>query len=83
MKPGSRAVGFAAEPNSDLDEARAKLRRKGVFALAVNDVSQPGVGFDSSENELTVLFADGSSALIGQGSKLVCALRLLQLVAER
>ncbi|MEK6598454.1 MAG: phosphopantothenoylcysteine decarboxylase, partial [Gemmatimonadota bacterium] len=39
-KPGAKVVGFAAEPSADLDSAREKLSAKGLFAIAVNDVSR-------------------------------------------
>lgn len=78
--PG-RVIAFAAEPSRDLAEAQAKLQRKGVFAIAHNDVSDPGIGFGSSENELTLIFADGREERSGRQSKLGCALWLLELVA--
>jgi phosphopantothenoylcysteine decarboxylase/phosphopantothenate--cysteine ligase len=52
--PGTFVLGFAAEtPVVDRDlvaNGRAKLHRKGVDALVVNDVSTPATGFDSEEN---------------------------------
>lgn len=74
----AKVVGFAAEPSSDLAEATAKLKRKGLAAIAVNDISQPGIGFDSDDNELTLLFEDGRTAKSGVKSKLGCALWLLE-----
>jgi phosphopantothenoylcysteine decarboxylase/phosphopantothenate--cysteine ligase len=53
-------VGFAAETGS-LDRAGDKLRRKGVDLLVANDVSEPGSGFGSDTNRVTILSADGSS----------------------
>ena len=54
--PGQVLVGFAAEHGDGaLAYARAKLARKRLDAVVVNDVSQPGIGFDSSENEVTVV----------------------------
>ena len=49
-------VGFAAETGARaLEYGRAKLARKKLDAVVVNDVAQPGVGFDAGENEVTIL----------------------------
>ena len=48
--PGTMVVGFAAETEDVLANGRAKLLRKGVDALVVNDVSGPGTAFDSDDN---------------------------------
>jgi phosphopantothenoylcysteine decarboxylase/phosphopantothenate--cysteine ligase len=56
-KPGQLIVGFAAETENQLENGRAKLLRKGVDAIVVNDVSRPGVGFDSDRNGATFLTA--------------------------
>jgi phosphopantothenoylcysteine decarboxylase/phosphopantothenate--cysteine ligase len=48
--PGAVVIGFAAETENVLANARAKLARKGIDALVVNDVSNPEIGFDSDQN---------------------------------
>jgi phosphopantothenoylcysteine decarboxylase/phosphopantothenate--cysteine ligase len=59
-RPGQTLVGFAAEHGSGaLEYGRDKLRRKGLDAVVVNDVSQPGIGFDATENEVTIVTAAG------------------------
>ncbi len=52
-------VGFAAETGS-LDRAPEKLRRKGVDLLVGNDVAEPGSGFGTETNRVTILRADGA-----------------------
>ena len=52
-------VGFAAETEDLLPHAREKLERKGCDLIVANDVSQPGIGFDSSDNAVTLVFRDG------------------------
>ncbi len=55
-------IGFAAEHGGGaLERAREKLERKGLDAIVLNDVSQPGIGFDAPENEVTIVTADGVS----------------------
>jgi phosphopantothenoylcysteine decarboxylase / phosphopantothenate---cysteine ligase len=60
-RPGQVLVGFAAEHGDRaIDDARGKLERKGLDAIVVNDISQPGIGFDAVDNEVTILARDGS-----------------------
>ena len=74
-------VAFAAEPDEGLDAARAKIKAKGVHAVAVNDVSRQDVGFGGDYNELTLLFADGREERSGRKSKFECAVWLLSVLA--
>ncbi len=76
--PTKSVVGFAAEPSTNLESARAKLERKGLSALAMNDVSNLSVGFESDENELHLVMRDGRESSSGKLSKLECALWLLE-----
>jgi phosphopantothenoylcysteine decarboxylase / phosphopantothenate---cysteine ligase len=58
-RPGQTVVGFAAEHGGDVAErARGKLRRKGLDAIVVNDVSRPEIGFDSEDNEVLIVEPD-------------------------
>jgi len=51
-------VGFAAEHGGDaIGRARAKLARKGADLIVLNDVSDPTIGFESDENEVTLVTA--------------------------
>ena len=55
-RPGQQLVGFAAEHGDQaLDHGRDKLARKGLDAVVVNDVGAPGVGFESTENEVWIV----------------------------
>jgi len=54
-------VGFAAETQDLLKNAGAKLARKGLDAIVVNDVAQAGIGFDSADNEVAILSATGET----------------------
>ncbi len=80
--PEKKVVAFAAEPTSDPEVARAKMLRKGVHAIAMNDVSRADIGFGADENELKLLFSDGKSVESGKQSKLGCALWLLEKLTE-
>jgi phosphopantothenoylcysteine decarboxylase/phosphopantothenate--cysteine ligase len=59
-RPGQTLVGFAAESGDGaLAYGRDKLRRKGLDLVVVNDVSRPGVGFDSPDNEVWIVSERG------------------------
>jgi phosphopantothenoylcysteine decarboxylase/phosphopantothenate--cysteine ligase len=52
-------VGFAAEHGGEaIDRARAKLSRKGADLIVLNDVSDPRIGFESTENEVTLVASE-------------------------
>jgi len=51
-------VGFAAETENVLENARQKLAAKHLDAVVVNDVSREGIGFDSDRNEVTIITHD-------------------------
>ena len=57
-KSSQLVVGFAAETENVLENARRKLVRKNLDAIVVNDVSREGIGFDSERNEVTILTHD-------------------------
>ena len=73
-RPGQYLVGFAAEHGDRaLEYGRDKLARKSLDAVVVNDVGAPGIGFDSAENEVTIVTRGGRIArpqgLQGRGRK--------------
>jgi phosphopantothenoylcysteine decarboxylase / phosphopantothenate---cysteine ligase len=74
--PGTLVAGFAAETEDVLANGRAKLIRKGVDAVMVNNVSVDGLGFDSERNAGSFLTRDGEVAF-PEMSKAEMADRLL------
>ncbi len=59
IKKGAQIiVGFAAETENVLENARQKLVSKNLDAIVVNDVSREGVGFDSDRNAVTIISRD-------------------------
>jgi len=54
-------IGFAAETEGGSDRARKKLERKGVDAIVLNDVSRSEIGFESAENEVTIVETGGET----------------------
>src|SRR5579885_2139121 len=60
-KKGARVmVGFAAETNDLISNARDKLKRKGLDLIVANDVTREGAGFGVDTNIVTLIGADGS-----------------------
>ena len=57
-KASQIVVGFAAETENVLENARQKLVTKNLDAIVVNDVSRKGVGFDSDRNAVTIISRD-------------------------
>jgi len=57
-KPGQLFVGFAAETENIHENAQRKLLSKNLDLIALNDVSQPGAGFDVDTNVLTLISKD-------------------------
>jgi phosphopantothenoylcysteine decarboxylase/phosphopantothenate--cysteine ligase len=63
-REGQLLVGFAAETgDAGLDRAREKLARKGADLFVLNDVSRPDIGFDASDNEVTLVAASGERSV--------------------
>jgi phosphopantothenoylcysteine decarboxylase / phosphopantothenate---cysteine ligase len=79
-RPRTILVGFAAETGS-LERAADKLRRKGVDLLVANDVAEPGSGFGTDTNRVTILSADGPEQALPLQSKRAAADAILDRVA--
>lgn len=60
---GMLVVGFAAETENVLENAKEKLRSKKLDAIVANDVSRADAGFDSSTNAITIITADNALEL--------------------
>src|SRR5205807_6494378 len=53
--PGQTIVGFAAETDDVVDNARSKLARKGADLIVANEVSAPGAGFEHDTNAVVIV----------------------------
>ena len=70
-------IGFAAEHGEGaVERGRAKLARKGLDGVVVNDISRADIGFDSSDNEVTIVLADGETE-VGRRPKAEVAAAIL------
>lgn len=74
-------IGFAAETDNALENARKKLVSKGFDAIVLNDVSKPGIGFDSDKNAVTIVTKDGAFE-VPEATKQEIAGRILKFAAK-
>ncbi len=62
-------VGFAAETENILENAKAKLTRKNLDLLVANDLTEEGAGFGVDTNVATLLFPDGTAVKLPKMTK--------------
>ena len=74
-------VGFAAETENVLENARKKLASKSLDAIVVNDVSREGIGFDSDRNAVTII-SQNEVVEVPETSKWEVAHRVLDQVVK-
>ncbi len=81
-REGQIIVGFAAEHGAEgVERARAKLERKTLDAIVVNDISRPDIGFDSDHNEVAILGQSGELH-VPRSTKEDVAVRVLDFVQD-
>jgi phosphopantothenoylcysteine decarboxylase/phosphopantothenate--cysteine ligase len=81
-RPEQTIVGFAAEHGEGaLAYAREKLARKRLDAIVVNDISRTDIGFDTVENEVTIVMPDGEQP-VARAPKGEVAAAILDAVAR-
>ncbi len=80
---GQYLVGFAAETQQVLQNARQKLRDKQADMIVMNDVSKPGAGFDSETNEVHLVDSKGHVDTFPMLPKMEVAHRILDAIQER
>ena len=76
-------VGFAAETNDVLAHAQSKLTRKKADIIIANDVSNTDIGFNSNENQVTLLHSSGDNISFNQQSKESLAFNILLAICDR
>jgi phosphopantothenoylcysteine decarboxylase / phosphopantothenate---cysteine ligase len=82
-RPGQVLIGFAAEHGDGaVASGRAKLERKGLDAVVVNDVADPGIGFDAADNEVVIVL-DSEERHVPRSDKSQVARAILDTVLSR
>ena len=79
---GMLVIGFAAETENVLDNAREKLRNKNLDAIIANDVSRADSGFDSVTNAITIVTRDNETVELPLMSKNEAADRVLDVIVK-
>lgn len=81
---GQILVGFAAETDDVLDNARGKLQRKNLDLIVANDVGAEGVGFEHDTNAVTIISATAEDITVALTDKRSIARSILDaVVAQR
>ena len=80
-KKSQLIIGFAAETENVIENARKKLQTKSLDAIVVNDVSREGVGFDSDRNAVTII-TKSETIPVPETTKWEVAQRVLDCVVE-
>ena len=82
-KPHQLLVGFAAETSHLLKNARSKLKAKNLNLIIANPVGGKDSGFESNDNQITLLMRDGSYRAFPRMNKKKLAKRLIPILASK
>lgn len=70
-------VGFCAESENLIENAKIKINKKGCDYLIANDISRTDIGFNSEDNEVTILNKTGEIKKLEKASKTIIAKQIL------
>lgn len=82
MKPKAKIVGFCAESENLLENAKTKIKNKGCDYLVANDISRKDIGFSSNDNEVYILDKNLNISHIEKSSKQIIARKILEKIFE-
>lgn len=77
---GMLVIGFAAETENVVENAREKLRNKKLDAIIANDVTRADSGFDAATNAITIITRDNDPVELPAMSKSEAADRILDVI---
>ena len=75
-------VGFCAESENLLNNAKEKIAKKGCDYLVANDISRADIGFSSDDNEVSILNKSGKIVKLDKAPKKVIARQILEYINE-
>lgn len=81
-KTSQCVVGFCAESENLLENAKEKIAKKGCDFLVANDISRSDIGFGVDENEVVILDKNGGMKRLEKASKSVIARQILEYINE-
>ena len=79
---GMLVIGFAAETENVVENAKEKLRSKKLDAIVANDVTRQDSGFDSATNAITIITKDNNPLVLPTLSKREAADRILDVIVQ-
>jgi phosphopantothenoylcysteine decarboxylase/phosphopantothenate--cysteine ligase len=82
-RPGQLLIGFAAESSDLIHNASEKMRRKNLDAIVANDISRNDIGFETDENEVTLLMPEHLPHILPRDRKDRIARQLLLQIHEQ
>ena len=75
-------IGFCAESENLIENAKEKITKKGCDFLIANDISRNDIGFGSEDNEVVILDKNGGMKRLEKASKSVIARQVLEYINE-
>ncbi len=75
-------VGFCAESENLLENAKAKIEKKGCDFIVANDISRKDIGFNSDENEVTILDKNDEMQKLEKAPKRVIARKIIESIIK-
>ena len=82
IKKSQIVVGFCAESENLIENAKEKIAKKGCDYLIANDISRKDIGFSSDYNEVTILKKDGTMKHLPRASKREIAIKIIEEIYE-
>ena len=80
LKTKQILIGFAAESNDLIKNAKEKLLKKNLDYILANDITSLDTGFASDNNKVTIIYKDGSSNALEKMSKTEIARKLFDII---
>lgn len=77
-KTSQIVVGFCAESENLIENAKEKIRKKGCDYLIANDISRKDIGFSSDYNEVTILDKNGNMKKLEKADKMTIAHKIFE-----
>ena len=82
IKSKAKIVGFCAESENLLENAKIKIQNKGCDYLVANDISRKDIGFSSDLNEVYILDKNLKISHIERDTKINIATKILEKIFE-
>ncbi len=80
--PQPLIIGFCAESENLIENAKSKIQKKGCDYLIANDISRKDIGFNTDENEVYIIDKNLNINHIEKDTKLNIAKRILEEIFE-